>query len=65
MTSLHRLCGRNFVTRTMDLVLLSDTSVSDFILQTFWNEMCNDQRNAQVFNLFIYLLPPGMFRAFC
>jgi hypothetical protein len=27
--------------------------------------MYNDQRNAQVFNLFIYLLLPYMFRAFC
>jgi hypothetical protein len=25
--------------------------------------LCNDQRNAQVFNLLIYLLPPYMFRA--
>jgi hypothetical protein len=27
-------------------------------------ELYNDQRNAQVFNLFIYLLLPYMFRVF-
>jgi hypothetical protein len=27
-------------------------------------KLCNDQRNAQVFNLFIYLHLPYMFRAF-
>jgi hypothetical protein len=27
-------------------------------------KLYNDQRNAQVFNLFIYLLLPYMFRAF-
>jgi hypothetical protein len=27
-------------------------------------KLCNDQRNVQVFNLFIYLLLPYMFRAF-
>jgi hypothetical protein len=30
----------------------------------FWNEFYNDQRNAQVLNLFIYLLLPYTFRAF-
>jgi hypothetical protein len=30
----------------------------------FGMKMYNDQRNAQVFNLFIYLLQPYMFRAF-
>jgi hypothetical protein len=28
-------------------------------------KLYNDQPNAQVFNLFIYLLLPYMFRAFC
>jgi hypothetical protein len=27
-------------------------------------KLCNDQRNAQVFNLFVYLLLPYMFLAF-
>jgi hypothetical protein len=27
-------------------------------------ELYNDQRNAQIFNLFVYLLLPYMFRAF-
>jgi hypothetical protein len=30
----------------------------------FYMKLYNDQRNAQVFNLFIYLLLPYMFRAF-
>jgi hypothetical protein len=30
----------------------------------FGMKLYNDQRNAQVFNLFIYLLLPYMFRAF-
>jgi hypothetical protein len=30
----------------------------------FGVELCNEQRNAQVFNLFIYLLLPYMFRGF-
>jgi hypothetical protein len=29
----------------------------------FGMKLCNDQRNAQVFNLFIYLLLPYEFRA--
>lgn len=31
MTSLRRLRGRNFITRTMDLVCFSETSVSTFV----------------------------------
>jgi hypothetical protein len=30
----------------------------------FGMKLYNDQRNAQVFNLFVYLLLPYMFRAF-
>jgi hypothetical protein len=30
----------------------------------FGMKLCNDQRDAQVFNLFIYLLLPYMFRGF-
>jgi hypothetical protein len=33
-------------------------------VKQFFMELYNDQRNAQVFNLFIYLLLPYMFRAF-
>jgi hypothetical protein len=32
--------------------------------RAFWNEIVNDQRNAQAFNLFMCLLLPYMFRAF-
>jgi hypothetical protein len=37
-----------------------------YVLRTvhFGMKLCNDQRNAQCFNLFIYLLLPYMFRAF-
>jgi hypothetical protein len=39
---------------------------SDNVVKTvhFGMKLYNDQRNAQVFNLFIYLLLPYMFRAF-
>jgi hypothetical protein len=37
-----------------------------YVVRTVYFEMklYNDKRNAQVFNLFIYLLLPYMFRAF-
>jgi hypothetical protein len=36
----------------------------DALLYTLSGKLYNDERNAQVFNFFIYLLLPYMFRAF-
>jgi hypothetical protein len=47
---------------TLTLILISFF----YVVKTvhFGMKMYNDQRNAQVFNLFIYLLMPFMVRAF-
>jgi hypothetical protein len=41
-----------------------DTEFCAVMTVQFGMKLYNDQRNAQVFNVFIYLLLPYMFRAF-
>jgi hypothetical protein len=56
-----------FTNMTRDNMLVTDKHPSKFyVVRTvhFRMKFYNDQRNAQVFNLCIYLLLPCMFRAF-
>jgi hypothetical protein len=69
-TVLNKCNGPGYALKWKRTRFVSDTNYVLFcffyVVRTvhFGMKLYNDQRNAQVFNLFIYLLLPYMFRAF-